>query len=174
MYIYEGFPSLVFANSTFMNNSAIYLDGGFASAGGGLSVGAGAGSEYNLNLHNVSFIGNQCSAVGGGAYLVGGQQSQIMINGGSFENNKAGLAGGLYIDGSVDATVASVLFQGNIADTSGGALVVNTGVKITMSGLTFHNNTALIAGGAVKVMDYNSLRMTDSELSFNRAGRGNF
>lgn len=157
-----------------------------AGAGGGLYIHA---VTKEAVLNNTDFVGNIAQSQGGGMYLKGSTVKSgdkvvsvpnITINGGTFEDNKAGThSGALHVAQNTTLTANGVTFKNNEAN-NGGAItsgesgsIVNcnnclfTGNKaktaeggaalhlwyktVNYSGCTFEGNTAATNGGAISI-----------------------
>jgi predicted outer membrane repeat protein/parallel beta-helix repeat protein len=132
--LYTNYP-LVLTNTDFLSNTSAY-NGGGAWADGDVWVtggkfnnndapfggGAALGTNSNVTLTNVSFIGNDggSSTSGGAVWVVNGS---AQVSGGSFLNNTGGY-GGAIAAGYGMVTASGTAFITNQAD-SGGAIYAN-------------------------------------------------
>ncbi len=128
--------STTFTGTEFTNNNA-------SSQGGAIY------SSSLLTLVDVDI--NNCSATlqGGGVYhrdVTLGANCFIIINDSTFADNKAGSGAGLFLLNALGATITNTAFDGNIADTDGGALYQDGG-KLVVSGGRIENSKAELAFG---------------------------
>lgn len=136
--------SMLVSGGTFSNNSAVQ--------GGGLYNASSSVANSSLPLVNVinsKFNGNIAQQLGAGIYNAG----NMLINGGTFDSNKATISGGgIYNTKSGAALNSGVLearnstFKTNQAISADGGGIYNaTGTALTLDNDTFSNNNQ--AGG---------------------------
>jgi hypothetical protein len=156
---------------------------------------AGAGAMYvyasSIELHDVSFIDNQCRYYGAGLHLTndsnvvirGGlfesnsatrdgsgifaKESQLDVSGTLFTNNSASQASVLFLDNS-DAVVSNSQFQSNAR-----GLAVYGGADATVVNSMFTNNRTGGEGGAIRIADaVSTVSLINSTVSGNQADTG--
>ena len=138
------------------------------SSGGGLFTYAATNSgQLDVSMQNNKIRG--CNARQGGALYA--RKSQIVMVGGSFQDNSAEVSGGaLYCDKS-KLTISGSDFGNNFADESGGALYCDES-ELTISGSNFGNNTANDYGGMAYVYESTMILTTNVDVFDSVAGRG--
>lgn len=141
------------ANSSIMNNIAVYSGGGISSQG-------------KVNLNSGTITGNR-AAIGGGIY------TNLMMNmtGGSISNNTANVGGGVYNDqlyqNFLNLTGGSI--DNNYAETYGGGIYNNQGL-VNLSGTSVDHNTAGMFGGGGVYNNLGWVNLNGSSISNNHAG----
>ncbi|WP_146518123.1 beta strand repeat-containing protein [Stieleria varia] len=114
---------------------------GTSGSGGGVLNDVGGRMVFNA----VSITGNSANRAGGGIEDNSGAGLGIVVRGGALSSNEVGSSpgngGGLHITGSGDATIQSVVIEGNTASAEGGGLWNGTGT-LTVQGSTLSNNVA--------------------------------
>ena len=85
------------------------------------------------------------TSVGGGLVV---SNAAVTIRNCTFEQNQAGLGGGLYIGMSTEVVVESCTFVGNVSQTVGGAGLALCGSGAEITGSRFEGNQAKALGGA--------------------------
>jgi predicted outer membrane repeat protein len=139
-----GAGSATLTNVRFEDNHA-------GSAAGGLR----ASSLFTPTLTNVDFVHNDTGGLGGGL-----QANGVLINGGRFERNSAGLdMGGLF---AASVTMTGTDFISNTAPVVGGAVAAT----FVAQGGSFRGN----AGGGLEATF--SLVLTDTQFLNNTGGAG--
>jgi predicted outer membrane repeat protein len=146
--------------ATFLFVGYFTLRNGSGTAGGALY----ASSGVTVSISKVVFRENQ--AINGGAVYCQGCEAFIVRC--RFSGNQATQRGGaLYvISGGNLNNMHDVLFEGNMADLSGGA-IRSTGSNITMTNAVFEENSAS-AGGALDAGLNGGYFMKISDSSFRR------
>jgi hypothetical protein len=106
-----------------------------------------AGNDYVSILHsNISF--NLADSSGSGTFSSG--SGFVDIRGTTFSGNCANDSGTTFIDNAHDAFVASCMYDGNVAVSSGGGVFVTSTLAIHLENNSFVGNRAMrSAGGAV-------------------------
>lgn len=130
--------------------SAVTLQNGSASSGGGLNV-----REGGVTATNVTFQNNSASIFGGGAYVFSRGQPSVLSDV-TFSNNEAEIGGGLrVVEWSGVANTVSIenaLFSGNNAIGIGGALYTFD-IDVTISNSIFEDSIAVNNGGCFYLAD---------------------
>ena len=168
--IYSGnmlnITSTVFEASTASTGGAIYSAAAITIQQSefvdNVSQGSGGAIRHTktaaVNIQNTDFVGNRNKGTvltdanypennGGGAIMLQGSPSAVVITGGKFENNYSASNGGaiqLNSVGSNGLTITDVAFIGNEAVVNGGAAHTKAAAKL--NNCTFSGNTA--ASGA--------------------------
>lgn len=136
--------------SVFLDSASAIRENGFASfdQGGGIYCG-GATSTMVID----GLIASNGSAFGGGLFATDG--CQVLLNPTArFLANHATFGGGARLTGgaSLLATAGGALFDGNRADSRGGAIdASDPGTSVDLAGVTLQSNTANALGGALLV-----------------------
>ena len=118
-------------------------------SGGKLTVGEGAALTNNR-------VEGASGVKGGAIHAEGGE---VVIRGGSFTSNSAGMGGAIYVGGSAQVTIEDGDFEGNGTLRGDGGAIYVEGGSLEIKGGTFEGNYAGYPGfyaqngGAVAVMD---------------------
>lgn len=117
--------------------------------GGGISVDGG-----DPVLVNLTVIGNEAAAGGGGMYLHGiyGNGAAPELTNVSFTGNAAFSGGGMYCIYFTYATLTDVTFSGNVAVQGGGGMFNTQDSYPSLVRVVFQGNTALVGGGMLNQM----------------------
>lgn len=169
--------SLTIESGTFQGNVAYYTGGVLRHT----TAGSATSPAATLTIRDGLFENNACTfpetadgrrGCAGGVALL---STAATIQGGTFRNNSATIAGGaLYISG-VDksaVTLSGGTFEGNRATgtvNSGGGVIHSAG-NLTISGGAFKGNSALY-GGALSTTGSSTLQITGGNFAGNSAGR---
>ncbi|MDP2316160.1 MAG: right-handed parallel beta-helix repeat-containing protein [Pseudomonadota bacterium] len=116
-----------------------------ATYGGGVA----AASTAWVSLLGTTVQDNIATTNGGGIWVATGALIDIS-DGSAVAYNEAGRGGGLYLEGSGDATLDDSSVEANSASGAsglGGGVYVNTGTFAMTNGATVHSNTASDGGG---------------------------
>jgi hypothetical protein len=159
--IYNNAGSMLVSGGTFSNNSALQ--------GGGLYNASSSVANSSLPLVNVvnsKFNSNIAQQIGAGILNLG----NMVVNGGTFDSNKAtSSGGGIYNAKSLAALNSGVLearnstFKTNQAiSTDGGGIYNSTGAALTLDNDTFSKNTAGGFGGGIYNRSGASVTVTTS------------
>jgi len=168
----SGTSTLNIDSSTFTNNTTV----GNSGAGGG---GVNSSGTTTLTITKSVFSGNTVTGIASGGGLHVGSSPSASISDTTFENNKAGAAGGgLRFSSSSTVTLDRVLVSGNAAtgsnSSSGGGMELTLGGSLTINDSAFVNNTAQGttagggSGGAISTSSA-ALTITNSTFSGNAA-----
>lgn len=153
-------------------------------AGGAIEEASGAAAGTTaVTLNGVDFSGNDAGMnPGNGGVLHVTGVADVMVDGGTFDNNTAVEGGALWNNGGT-MSVAGATFTNNNAtggdtdnpDQGGGAFYANTaGGVLDISDSTFDGNSAngdISSGGAIFVNEGATLTLSNSTLSNNTANR---
>lgn len=112
--------------------------------GGGVSCLAASRCIVN----NTHFVSNNASAAGA-LYIASCAASVID---GSFTNNVAVLAAAAFIDVKASASFLDVIFEGNIAETYGGAVAIEDDSSSSFNNCIFSGNSALVGGAMYSIV----------------------
>lgn len=115
--------------------------GNVAKQGGGIISGG------NLNVQNVTIIGNTATDIGGG--ICNGDRATVEDS--TLDTNSALYGGGVYNIGAVTVTNSTIggAGTGNHATVRGGAIYSEGDGSTTVTGCNIRDNTATINGGGV-------------------------
>ena len=124
---------------------------------------------------NVLFLGNGAESGDGGAILVLGPRSRLMLAGeGKFQGNVAiGSGGGVSVESTESAEINGALFLHNEAQrASGGAIHLLSCPNATVTNCNFTANIAGSSGGAMHAENSTLSLRTSGFLYNNKAGSG--
>ncbi len=145
----------------------------------GFTIAAGNADEYSNNndsgggiyaeqsyavFANLTIRNNSASDDGGGVYVNDGLNQFINV---SFIDNTAYYGGGFYNYGN--SILTNTIFNGNMAEGSGGAIYSSSG-NLVIDGGTFFSNIAEDGGGALYTSYSTSFNTIDTIFSSNKAG----
>lgn len=162
----EAFKSnIIIKNTTFEKNKG--------DSGGCLKL-----IESDIELHDVEFIDNKSSSVGGAIYVDGkSSHSNLIINNLLCESNLSGKGGCLYIIGIVDTNIQNSIFHDNEANhnltSEGGAIGCSSSTNYSImiiNNCIFTSNRVINGhGGVFYINGYYYLNMTSLLFSKNYA-----
>ena len=156
VYITGSQVKTTIADATFSKNTS-------GKQGGALQL-AGAGET---TITNTTFSENAAGTFGG---AINATNTQVVAENVTFEGNKAGHGGALFVDGQgASYTQAGGKFVGNSAKKNGGAIRVQNGADLDLKNVVFDGNTAA-NGGAVDTFNAGDVTFTDTTFTNNQAG----
>ncbi|WP_018659310.1 InlB B-repeat-containing protein [Allofustis seminis] len=129
----------VFRNNTNKSFGGVILSMGTVVVNGGQftnntsEVSGGAIASYNsqLTINGGTFESNK--AKNGGAFVIAGRGASAAINGGTYKTNSAQFAGAAFVDNTASANITGGIFESNQA-TGGGAIYVNRNAVLNIAG----------------------------------------
>lgn len=144
------------------------------SHGHGGTGAAGAVVYGTWNMYGGSFVNNHSKMIGGAIGLpAGASNAELVITGGTFENNNApgewgnGFGGAIFVYDGQKIQIKNATFEGNKAEYGG---AIYAGKTAEIQNCTFTNNHADENGGAI--LAYAPITVTDSTFTKNEATYG--
>ena len=173
--------SATIENATFENNAATGAGGAInASASGELTISGGAftvnsaensgGAIYAtgtvVSSANADYDGNESEKFGGAIAVV--NDSELSVEGGTFENGAASAGGAIYAADS-EATITADILNNTATTYGGGIYAVSADISVQKSQLI--GNTATSSGGAI-FASKGSTEVAFTDLTNNAATNG--
>ena len=152
--------------------------GNQASYGGALSL----IGDHTLSSADTLWEDNVATYGSGGAMLM--ETVTASVSGDTFQDNQAalgattfpalpvGYGGAIFATHAVSLAITDVVFDGNDAETDGGALAVNWGDEVIVSDCTFTDQRSVERGGAVALNAVVSAEITGATFRGNTSVQG--
>ena len=182
----NGVSNFVQMSSFVVSGGTVSVRGGYLKYQSGLGMKIVEGGLFEIAQSTVFLTGNIGSNLGGGMNILSGG-IRVSTSFVGFFDNEAALGAAVYLGsaGKFEVWGSSIIFESNIAESSGGAVFADGGrfvvgadgnPPVSLSGgrLLFVRNKSVFGGGAIFGRAAAEFTLSGSTISFdeNRAGSG--